>query len=74
MSIGKMGKRGRPEPKYTETQTSQNKHGDNDKKQTSPVPLIDRLSRKAPLLGRSTWTLLLIRQKIQTGRVGEWDM
>lgn len=52
--LGKKGETGRPEPKYTETQTSQKKHRDNNRKQTSPVTLINRLSSKAPLPGRST--------------------
>lgn len=33
------------ETKYSETQNCKNKHGDNDKKQISPLTLIDGLSR-----------------------------
>lgn len=50
--LGKKWKRGRPESKYTEITK---KHVDKDKKLNSPVTLTDRLSRKAPLSGRSTW-------------------
>lgn len=55
--------------------TDLTKHGDNDIKWTSPVTLTDGLPRQAPLPGRSTWILQLIR--LNQGRlwlrgVGEW--